>query len=429
MSPDKDLSLAIVGGGIGGLCLALYITTHTKIPVTVYENAPKFGEIGAGVAFGPNAVRAITKISEPLAAAVEARANRNIFADKENIWFDFRVGMDSADETARARGVVAGTYLCSVEHPEPGSWMVNRSHLVDEIAKLLPTGIAQFSKALHGIDDLGDNGVLLKFGDGTSARHSAVIGCDGIKSQTRRIMLGEDHPATNPSYTGKYCYRGMVPMDKAVELLGEEKAKNCQAYLGYHGHMLTFPVAGGRMMNVVAFQSSKEWPHKTMVIPATKEQMLQSFSTWGPDVLNIVRLMGQSGIWALFDLSPMENYHKGRICLLGDAAHASTPFQGAGAGMAVEDAYVLGRLLHNVQQAQGLPGVFKSFSRARVERTQNLVATSREAGHLWHFEAEEDDLVKITEIMKNRMSWIWDKNLDDDIAQVTTNSQRADIQD
>ncbi|KAJ0303899.1 hypothetical protein COL516b_006342 [Colletotrichum fioriniae] len=407
MSSDEELSLAVVGGGIGGLCLALYITTHTKIPVTVYENAPKFGEIGAGVAFGPNAVRAITNISEPLAAAVEARANRNIFADKENVWFDFRVGMDSAHEIARSRGVVAGTYLCSVEHPRPGSWM--------------------FSKTLHDIDDLGDDGVVLKFGDGTSARHSAVIGCDGIKSQTRRIMLGENHPATNPSYTGKYCYRGMVPMDKAVELLGEEKAKNCQAYLGYHGHMLTFPVAGGRMMNVVAFQSSKEWPHKTMVIPATKEQMLQSFSTWGPDVLNIVRLMGQSDIWALFDLSPMENYHRGRICLLGDAAHASTPFQGAGAGMAVEDAYVLGRLLHNVQQAQDLPGVFKSFSQARVHRTQKLVATSREAGHLWHFEAEGDDLDKIKDIMRNRMSWIWDKDLDDDIAQVTKNPRTGDI--
>ncbi|KAK1690559.1 hypothetical protein BDP55DRAFT_543822 [Colletotrichum godetiae] len=425
MSSDEQLSLAIVGGGIGGLCLALYITTHTEIPVIVYENAPKFGEIGAGVAFGPNAVRAIAKISEPLAAAVEARANRNMFAEKKDVWFDFRVGMDGAHETARVRGVVAGTYLCSVEHPQPGSWMVNRSHLVDEIVKLLPDGIARFSKTLHDIDDLDGEGVILKFGDGTSSRHSAVVGCDGIKSQTRRIILGDDHLATNPSYTGKYCYRGLVPMDKAVELLGEEKAKNCQAYLGYHGHMLTFPVAGGRMMNVVAFQSSTDWPHKTMVIPATKEQMLQSFSMWGPDVLNIVRLMGQSDIWALFDLSPMDNYNKGRICLLGDAAHASTPFQGAGAGMAVEDAYVLGKLLHHVERAQDLPAVFKAFSKARVERTQKLVATSREAGHFWHFEAEGDDLMKIREIMQKRMSWVWDKDLDEDIAQVAKDLHRA----
>ncbi|KAK7425527.1 hypothetical protein QQZ08_007968 [Neonectria magnoliae] len=418
MTTPNDLNIAIVGGGIGGLCLALCLENYTTIPVTVYENAPQFGEIGAGVAFGPNAVRAIKQISEPLAAAVEVRANKNIFPEKRGVWFDFRVGMDGATESARTRGVLAGEFLSSVEQPEPGSWMVNRSHLVDELVKLLPSDVARFGKNLIDIEDLGSEGVVLKFQDGTTARHSAVVGCDGIKSRTRRVVLGGDNPAANPVYTGKYCYRGMVPMDKAVELLGEEKAMNCQGYFGYHGHMLTFPVAGGRMMNVVAFQSSEDWPHDTMVIPATKDQMLRSFSDWGPDVLSIVRLMGQSDIWALFDLPPSEAYHKGRVCLLGDAAHASTPFQGAGAGMAVEDAYVLGRILEHVKQAADLPSAFEAFSKARLERTQKLVATSREAGHVWHFETEGDDIEKIKENLKTRMDWIWNKNLDEDIEAV-----------
>ncbi|KAM5343940.1 hypothetical protein ACJ41O_012477 [Fusarium nematophilum] len=415
MPTPADFSLAIVGGGIGGLCLALAISNYTSISVSVYENAPKFGEIGAGVAFGPNAVRAIKQISEPLAAAVEARANRNMSAEKKGTWFDFRLGMDGADESARARGVRAGAFLCSVEHPRPGSWMVNRSHLVDELVKLLPSEMAHFGKNLVDIADQGRDGVVLTFEDGTTARHDAVIGCDGIKSRTRQVMLGDKSPMSNPAYTGKYCYRGMVPMDKAVGLLGQEKAMNCQAYLGYHGHMLTFPVAGGRMMNVVAFQSSEDWPHEKMVIPATKEQMLSSFSGWGPDVVNIVRLMGQSDIWALFDLQPVEAYHKGRVCLLGDAAHASTPFQGAGAGMAVEDAYVLGRILGHVQRADDLPAAFEAFSKARLERTQKLVSSSREAGHIWHLETLGDDIEKIKEVMKDRMRWIWDKNLDEDI--------------
>ncbi|KAH7008879.1 hypothetical protein EDB80DRAFT_574424 [Ilyonectria destructans] len=414
MAGSEDLNLAIIGGGIGGLCLALSITNYTSIPVTVYENAPKFGEIGAGVAFGPNAVRTIKQISQPLAAAVDARANRNIWPEKKGVWFDFRVGMDGADENARARGVKAGTFLGSVEHPDPGSWMVNRSHLVDELVKLLPPGIARFGKNLVQIADNGTSGVELTFEDGTTARHSAVIGCDGIKSCTRGIVLGQDSPATNPTYTGKYCYRGLVPMAKAVESLGEEKAMNCQAYLGYHGHMLTFPVAGGRMMNVVAFQSSSDWPHEKMVIPTTKEQMLSSFSNWGQDVRDIVNLMGQSDIWALFDHPPADTYNKGRICLLGDAAHASTPFQGAGAGMAVEDAYVLGRILQHVTLADDLPAAFEAFSKARMPRTQELVSTSREAGHIWHFEKEGDDIEKIKENLKSRMDWIWNKDLSDD---------------
>ncbi|KAF4995333.1 hypothetical protein FDECE_12824 [Fusarium decemcellulare] len=418
MATTQDFNLAIVGGGIGGLCLALSITKHTSIPISVYENAPKFGEIGAGVAFGPNAVRAIRQISEPLATALEGVANGNIFPEKKGVWFDFRIGMDGVDESARARGVVAGDFLCSVEHPEPGSCMVNRSHLVDELVKLLPPETAHLGKNLVDLEDLGPGGVVLTFEDGSTARHSAVIGCDGIKSRTRRIMLGDNNPLVSPKYTGKYCYRGMVPMSKAVELLGQEKAMNCQAYLGYHGHILTFPVAGGRMMNVVAFQSSQDWPHEKMVVPATKEEMLDSYKDWGTDVLNIVRTMGQSDIWALFDSPPIETFHKGRLCLLGDAAHGSTPFQGAGAGMAVEDAFVLGRILQHVERADQLPVAFEAFSKARVERTQKLVKTSREAGHIWHFEAEGDDIDQIKRVMKDRLKWIWEKDLEEDISGV-----------
>ncbi|KAF7553482.1 hypothetical protein G7Z17_g3607 [Cylindrodendrum hubeiense] len=411
MTSSGDLNIAIIGGGIGGLCLALSITNHTSIPVTVYENAPKFGEIGAGVAFGPNVVRTIRQISAPLADAVDARASRNTWPEKRGVWFDFRVGMDGADDSAKARGIKAGEFLCSLEHPEPGSWMVNRSYLVDELVGRLPPNIAHLDKNLVQIVDNGSKGVELTFEDGTTAHHSAVIGCDGIKSCTRRIMLGEDNIAAYPAYTGKYCYRGLVPMAKAVELLGEEKAVNCQAWLGYHGHMLTFPVAGGTMMNVVAFQSSKDWPHDKMVIPATKEQMVNSFSDWGQDVQDIVRLMGQSDAWGLFDHAPIDAYNKGRICLLGDAAHASTPFQGAGAGMAVEDAYVLGRILQHVKLADDLPAAFEAFSKARLARTQDLVSTSREAGQIWHFEKEGDDIEKIKANLKDRMSWIWNRDL------------------
>jgi salicylate hydroxylase len=204
-------------------------------------------------------------------------------------------------------------------------------------------------------------------------------------------------------------------MEQAVTLLGEEKAKNCQAYLGYHGHMLTFPVAAGRFMNVVAFQSSKTWTHDKMVIGATKEEMMRDFGPWGEDVKNIVKLMGQSDIWALFDHPPAETYYKGRICLLGDAAHASTPFQGAGAGMAVEDAYVLGRILQAVQRADQLPLAFAAYDGVRRERTQKVVTSSRESGYIWHFEALGDDVDKIKGGLKDRLRWIWDKHLDEDV--------------
>ncbi|KAL4883596.1 hypothetical protein BJY04DRAFT_216419 [Aspergillus karnatakaensis] len=225
---DSNFDLAIVGGGIAGLCLALAIKTHTNIPVTLYEAAPAFGEIGAGVAFGPNAVRALSFISPAFREGFSKIATGNLDPAKQSTWFDFRVGVDGPDEDARARGVKAGMYLGSVTEPEPHSGLVNRARLLDVLVDLLPAGFGEFSKVLSGLEDRGD-GVVLRFEDGTHATHSAVVGCDGIKSRIRPVLLPATavggHPASRATFTGKYCYRGMIPMDVAVSKLGAELAR------------------------------------------------------------------------------------------------------------------------------------------------------------------------------------------------------------
>lgn len=89
---------------------------------------------------------------------------------------------------------------------------------------------------------------VLHFADGTSVQHTAVLGCDGIKSRIRPIVLGESNPSA-AVFSGKYAYRGLVPMEKAIEILGEEQTKTSQMHLGYHGHVLTFPIANGSILN------------------------------------------------------------------------------------------------------------------------------------------------------------------------------------
>ncbi|KIW84027.1 hypothetical protein Z517_03273 [Fonsecaea pedrosoi CBS 271.37] len=427
MSTKPDFDIAIVGGGIAGLCLALSIIGQSSIPVTLYEAAPAFGEIGAGVAFGPNAVRAMSLISKEFGSRFQARATSNLSPEKKTTWFDFRIGMDGKTDEARQRGVRAGQFLCTVDEPEPHSGLINRSHFLDILVDLLPPNFGTFGKILTSLEDNGPAGVLLRFEDGTEATHSAVIGCDGIKSRTRRILAGEDSPKVLPTFTGKYCYRGMIPMHLAVEKLGEELAQNCQAYMGYHGHILTFPVAKGKMMNVVAFHSQDEWRHERMVIPATKEQIFADFKDWGTQVKDIINLMGPSDIWALFDHPSLDTYTRGRLCLMGDAAHASTPFQGAGAGMAVEDAYVLGSLLTSIRSGDQLESAFQAFDALRRERTQRLVTSSRESGQLWHFELEGDDVEKIRDLLASRMRWIWEYDIEADVrAAVATLQQQQE---
>lgn len=415
MNSRREFDIAIVGGGIAGLCLALSLHTHTSISFTLYEAAPAFGEIGAGVAFGPNAVRAMSLISDELVKRFQARATQNLSPSKKGTWFDYRIGQDGKTEEAQRRGVKAGEYLCTVPEPEPHSGLINRAHYLEILVALLPNDFARFGKVLTNLEHLGDTGVRLQFEDGTDAIHCAVIGCDGIKSQIRKFMAGDNYSHVKPTFTGKYCYRGMIPMQLAIKELGEELAQNSQAYLGYHGHMLTFPVAGGKMMNVVAFNSKKEWTEERMVIPATKEEMLQDYVGWGKQVESIIKLMNPSDIWALFDHPPIDTYADGRVCLVGDAAHASTPFQGAGAGMAVEDAYVMGRVLKEAKNASHLTAAFKTFDILRRARTQRLVSTSRESGHLWHFELEGDDIEKIKKMAETRMRWIWEYDFDREI--------------
>ncbi|KAJ0158592.1 Salicylate hydroxylase, partial [Colletotrichum tanaceti] len=340
--PTKSFSVAVVGGGVGGLTLTLQLL-QSRIPVTLYEQAAEFGEIGAGVSFGPNALRAMSLISPHVRRAFETHATRNQWEDHRDVWFDFRYGESCGGR--RREGELIHRLVC-----ETGQTSVHRAHFLDELVKLLPEGVARFGKRAvdyEEYEDYDDGGtrVLLRFQDGTTAVHDAVVACDGIKSRLRSVMLGEANPASKAVFSGKYAYRGLVPMEEAEQVLGEELARNSQMYSGRHGHILTFSVAKGKMMNVVAFHSADEWPSDKWVVSVDKETMLRDFEGWGEQCRKIIRMMRKPDVWALFDHPPSPTYYRGRVCLLGDAAHASTPHKGSGAGMAIEDACVLGNLL------------------------------------------------------------------------------------
>lgn len=158
---------------------------------------------------------------------------------------------------------------------------------------------------------------------------------------------------------------------------------------------------------VVAFNSSKTWDNEKWVVTTTKEEMEADFEGWGPQVQKIVGAMEKPDIWALFMHPPCNTYYKGRLCLLGDAAHATTPHQGAGAGMCIEDSYVLANLIKDANNVDDLERAFKAFDYTRRERTQKNVTTSMEAGQLYDLELYGDDLGKIEHSFLTRMQWIW----------------------
>lgn len=422
----QDFTVAIVGGGIGGLALAISCVRR-GIKVQVYEQAHAFAEIGAGVSFGPNALRALSKIDPALEEGYQRCATENAWPEKKTTWFDFRVGKWPDSEKTSSSDRSDTWHIVNVQSPPSGQSSVHRAHFLDEMVKLIPPGTAHFNKKLVDIkhnDNSSEDDYQLLFADGSSAAASLVIGCDGVKSRTRQLVLGEDDPAVSPQFSGKYAYRGLIPMDNAVAALGEELARNSQMYFGPGGHILTFPIEKGATMNVVAFRSAAQWDKSEWVLPTDHAEMRHDFEGWLEPAQRILEMMQKADKWALFDHPPARTFYKGRLVLLGDAAHASTPHQGAGAGQAIEDALVLSELLrtwldNSSSSSSGVPveKVIAAYDAVRRPRSQKVVTTSRLAGMMYDLEHPDcgSDLDKVRAHSLERFSWIWDEDLDDQI--------------
>ena len=179
-------------------------------------------------------------------------------------------------------------------------------------------------------------------------------------------------------------------MDKAMAALGEEKAHNQGMHMGPEAHILSFPVAQHTLINVVAFADEVEWPHEKMTKLATGQELVEIFKDWNPTVRTIVNLLEDSiDKWAIFNTyeHPAPTFSNDQICIAGDAAHASSPHHGAGAGFGMEDALAIATVMEEViaslqagkaSISAALTAAFKAYDAARRERCQWLVESSRE---------------------------------------------------
>ncbi|KAL0264700.1 hypothetical protein SLS55_000651 [Diplodia seriata] len=433
--PSKPFTVAIVGGGLGGVVLAIALLAQ-RVPVHIYEAAKGFGEIGAGVAFGPNSVLSLGLVSPALLQAYAKHATCNASARLQSTFLSVRYGM-SAD----AKGAREATSGGNEAHC-PGEWCfdlnsdgcgptstgfptrccVHRAKFLEEIIKLVPAGTASFSKSLTKIDEptVGGGGVRLHFSDGTSATASAVIGCDGIKSKARLFVHG---PEAQPMYTGDYAYRAMVPSDAFEKTMGRELTLNGQMYVGRGGYIITYPVEHGRLVNMVACRCKpgSTWGHESWLLPSTEEEMRAELQGWHPRLIELFSAYSTKDKWALFDYPHQKPYCRGPVCLLGDAAHAAAPHLGAGAGQAMEDAYVLSRLLGKADKAEDLPNMFQAYDAVRRPRTQQIVQWSRLSGRALACleEGVGDDCAMIEAVSNQRFRAVWDENLERELQKAT----------
>ena len=259
------LRVAVVGGGIGGLCVALGLLKQSHLDVQIYEAAHQFSEIGAGIGVGPNAESALQLLGPEIYAAYLRQATK----------CPFRIC------NGQASGKLASSVLTPPDSHHSQS-TVHRANLLDALVALVPPECAHFGKRLERIDDRtsGGGSLVLHFKDGTTAEADAVIGADGVHSHTRDYVLSEElnKARYQPQYSGATAYRNLIPMEKVIHAVGPEIAQYSSLFLLDGTMVLTYPVDHYARLNVVAYTwKYKDWTERNWVIPATLEEVLSSY--------------------------------------------------------------------------------------------------------------------------------------------------------
>ncbi|KAF8523769.1 hypothetical protein BU17DRAFT_43512 [Hysterangium stoloniferum] len=386
MAPVKDFKVAIVGGGMAGLTLAVGLI-RGGVKVDIFEQAPKFQEVGVGVGIWSNAIRAFNGLGildDILKVSDQGLAMRP---------FLFISGLPGQELIYDYPGTKEDMGLA-----------VHRAHFLDTLVKLLPPEISHFSKKCTSVVEC-EGGVTIFFADGTNHTSDIVIGCDGIKSSVRTAVAGK---AVHAKFTRTIAFRGLIPEDAAVTACGKSILERPLCLVGPNRHIITYPLQGMHMGPSLG---------QSLVVAATQEEMLQHFTGWGKHALDLLANIKKPSRWFLHTLNPpLDSYIRGNIVLVGDSAHSMLPHLGAGAGQAIEDAYMVSRLLtHPLTNLQNVEAVFKAYDHIRRPRVNRAIMSSYVAGEVYeHAGPSGDSIEAIRTDLIGQWDFTWHHDLDYD---------------
>ena len=363
--------VAIVGAGIGGLAAALFLRA-AGISAVVYEQTPKITAAGAGIVITPNAVRLIRRLG--LAGPFTERAVRLEKAWEFRRWENGEVlfVQEMGDLCARMFGE-----SCYVAH---------RGDVVGVLTDAVPDGVLRLSSRVTGIEDRGDDVALtVKRGDGSTETvvADAVLGADGIHSLLREEITA----AAEPEFSGDCAFRCLLPAGQVPEFARRPVQS---LWLGPGRHFVHYPVSAGALVNVVAIVPAGEWRDESWIAEGRVADLAAAFAGWDPRVGELIAAATETSRWALYHRTPLPRWTRGRLTLLGDAAHAMLPYYGQGANQAIEDAAALARCLDGVSAA-GLPAALERYEavrRPRASEVQEMSHGRRETNHLPDGEAQ-----------------------------------------
>lgn len=352
----KNTRISIVGGGIGGLSAALALQ-HFGFRVSVFEQARELREIGAGVTITPNAMHALNFLG------VGARVAKEAGPTEAYLIRHFQTG-----EVLKIRANGTDYF----ERFGANYHQVHRADLQATLADAVLRNDPNCVFLDHRFETLTqDSGhVAATFTNGKTVESDVLIGCDGGASKVRASVFGDELV----NYPGQVAFRALLPMAKIPA--GIVKMPFAM-FVGVNRVMLHYPLRHRTIMNVISVAREPRWQEEGWTIPATIEEFAGLHSDFHPDALQLIRAISPGTLfkWGLRDREPLQQYSKGRVTMLGDAAHPMTPFLGQGACIAIEDAMVLGRAFAAASTFEEAFGIYEN---TRKERANGVQLASRQ---------------------------------------------------
>lgn len=339
-------TISIIGAGIGGLTTALVLKQY-GLNVKVYEAAPEIKPVGAGIMMANNAMQVFLKMG--LARKIEDAGN---YVSQMNI-SDERlnpislVDLTPFESTFKVRNIA-----------------IHRAKLQHILAEELGYDNIILGKRLQGIEK--GEPFVLHFEDGSSTESDIIIGADGIKSIVREELVTKGELRDS----GQVCWRGLCDF-----ILPE---KYCHAGVETWGR--------GKRFGFTKIGSKRVYWYAVVSKHLARNSLSEMFNDFDPLLREIIDSTPSNHIIEneIIDLKPIKQWHAANVCLIGDAAHATTPNMGQGACQAVEDAYIIDKLLNN--GIADFTKLFKNYNQIRLKKAHKIVNNSRMIGQISHWE-------------------------------------------
>ncbi|WP_462413644.1 FAD-dependent monooxygenase [Neobacillus sp. Marseille-QA0830] len=346
----------IVGGGIGGLCTGIALQQR-GYDVKIYEGASSFQSLGAGLGIGSNAVKALEKLN-----LKDSVMKYSKVLDKMIVLSD------------KGKPITETDSLLVSQRFGTDNVTIHRADLHQVLRDaLLPETIVVNKRCVDFLQE--KDGVTVAFEDGESIRADAVVAADGVNSLFRRKLF----PHSTPRYAGYTCWRGIVT-DSTIRI---DQALATETW-GPSGRFGIVPLADGKIYWFACIKAKARDPQVAALGIKELQEIFRKYHSPIPEIIQSTReesLLHND----IVDIKPIPQFAFRRVVLLGDAAHATTPNLGQGAGQAMEDAFVLARCL---ETSETIDTAFKAYERMRLDRTNKVIKMSKLVGQVAQIESK-----------------------------------------